>query len=263
MIDLPGDPEAAADALIKAFAGRPVANRIRLPVCLPKEQSEDELVSQPCVVIQAGSQTYAGLPIQEAKQAVVDKFQAAIGSSVANLDQFDLGRLRAAEVTWLGGSLVFLPHREKRFEVPFFIGDQFGCLAARENTWIYFIMRQRSRPEPAGIDLLDYVRFFFTTVVGIIGGFKIADRPDDAVWRQEAAEETRQEFASKVAPLRYIGKAEDGRLEVRGTVIFKNALFVTSVLVAPSWEMELTNEELLMENLPIAFGQQVDLLVRR
>jgi hypothetical protein len=120
------------------------------------------------------------------------------------------------------------------------------------------------RPSPQlDDDLINYVRFFFSTIVGRIGAYRFATRVEDAAWLPDSPGEKKQEFAQKLSPLSIVGTHEGGRLECRGTVIFKNALFIMSILVSQNWEMEISNEELLIEDLPVVFGQKVDLLVQR
>jgi hypothetical protein len=263
MISLPNDPEAAADALIAAFARRSTRVKLVLPTRPPSELSEAELETQPCVVVQAGIPTYADLPITAAPRAIIEHFSVPeVAAVIANLDVFDVARLRSAEVPWLGGRLAFLPHHESEIEVPFVASDGGIALVGRTNEWIYTAMGRNPAPQ-LDETLLAYVRFFFSTVVGSDSAFHFAERVEDAIWLPDAPEEIKREFAEKLSPLRVIGTGKDGRQESRGTVIFKNALFVTSVMVAPNWEVELTDEDLLMKDLPIAFGQRIDLLVRR
>jgi hypothetical protein len=252
------DPEAAADTLIAAFA-----NRSFLPTRPPGQLPESDVETQPCVVMQTGSLTYADLPLTPSPSALIERFAAqSISSQFANFSAFDSARLRITEAPWLGGRLAFLPHRENGIDVPFFVTDENIILAGRTNEWIYDAMSRRPPPQ-CDDNLLDFVRFFFTTVVGTLDAFRFADRVDDAIWLPDASEDVKQEFTEKLQPLRIIGTSEDGRQELRGTVIFKNALFITSVKVARNWQLELTDEECLMEELPLAFGPQVDLLVRR
>jgi hypothetical protein len=102
----------------------------------------------------------------------------------------------------------------------------------------------------------------FTTLVGGAGAFRFADHVDDANWLPETSEDTKLTFKEKLVPLRIIGIAADGRSELCGTVIFKNILCVTSVMVARYWQLELANGDVLLEDLSIALGQKIDLLVR-
>ena len=118
-------------------------------------------------------------------------------------------------------------------------------------------------PSPSANEpLLAYVRFFFTVVVGELGAFHIAGKLDDALWTQNSTSEDRAKFEAAISSMRYIGVARDGRQELQGTVLFKNALFMTSIMIDEKWKIELTNEALLLEDLPIEFGRAVDLLVR-
>jgi hypothetical protein len=255
-------PEVIAHALI-AQVRRVAGSKLVLPTRLPEELTDSDLEAQPCAVLQAGSPTYAGLPLAAAPQTLVDRFAgAAAASQIANIDAFDPDRLRIAEAPWLGGLLALLPHRENGIEVPFFVTDDSMILAGRTNEWIYEAMSGRPPPQ-CDDNLLAHVRFFFATVIGRLGAFHFAERMDDAIWLPDASEDAKREFAEKLQSLHIIGTAEDGRQELRVTVVFKNALFITSVMVAPDWVMELANEDLLMEELPIAFGQGIDLLVRR
>jgi hypothetical protein len=255
--------EAAADSLIAAFAGRSTRGKIAVPTRPPAELSDADLQAQASVVLEAGAPTYADLLLTAAPVALIETFEAVdVSSRIAYFDEFDVRALRVAETPWLGGRLAILPHRERKIEVPFFVGDSTIALAGRTNEWIYGAMRKRQAPQ-IDANLLAYARFFFTTVVGQLGAFKIADRLDDAIWLPDAPTDRKQELSDKLTMLRFIGNAEDGRSELRGTVIFKNALFITSIMIAPDWQLELANEELLMEELPIEFGQKVDLLVRR
>jgi ankyrin repeat protein len=253
--------DVIANALI-AQVRRVAGSKLVLPTRLPEELTDSDLEAQPCAVLQAGSSTYAGLPLAAAPQTLIDRFTGAAASKIANIDEFDADRMRIAEAPWLGGLLALLPHRENRIEVPFFVTDDSVILAGRTNEWIYEAMSGRPPPQ-CDDNLLAHVRFFFATVIGRLGAFHFAERMDDAIWLPDASEDVKREFAEKLQSLHIIGTAEDGRQELRVTVVFKNALFVTSVMVAPDWVMELANEDLLMEELPIAFGQRIDLLVRR
>jgi hypothetical protein len=260
MTNLPNDPVAAADALISAFKGKSRRDSIVLPSRLPSELSDNELDNQPCVVVQGGAKTYAGLPLSKAPPGIIERFVGV--KNIANFDAFDPARLRYADLPWLGGQLALLPDQEGKIEVPFFVNKQNAILADRTNEWIYQAL-SLSPPPLLNADLIAYTRFFFATVVGKIGAFSIADRTEDALWLPSASRKTKQELRNKLEPLRTIGVAEDGRLELRSTVIFKNALFVCSILVAPNWEIELAKEQLLIDELPIEFGDSVSLLVRR
>jgi hypothetical protein len=263
MISFPNDPEEAADALIAAFARRSSRNKLILPTRLPAELSDAALEEQPCVVLQAKAKTFAGLQLTAAPEVLVKEFAASdFVGAIANVEEFDVTGLRSTELSWLGGHLAVLPHREGKIEVPFFVRGRTITLADRTNEWIYAAMDERPPPQ-LNEGLLGFVRFFYTAVKGQIGSFQLADQVEDALWLPNAAEDVRREFTEKLDPFHIVGVAEDGRMELRGTVVFKNALFVTSNMIALNWQMELTDETLLMEDLPIEYGLRADLLVRR
>jgi tetratricopeptide (TPR) repeat protein len=253
------------EALITSLRSRITtqAGETFLPERSPEELMEDDLEKQPCVVLQGGASTYAGLSLRVAPASLVERFVASnVVRSIKNIEAFNISGLRVAEVPGLGGYLALLPHRKNEIEVPFFISDASVMLAARTNEWLYAAKEDSAAPQ-LDENLSTYVRFFFTTIVGRLGAFRLADRLDDAIWLPDATKEIKQEFEQKLAPLSLVGTHEDGRIEMRGTVIFKNALFITSVMVGANWQLELTNEDILIEDLPIKCGQAGDLLVRR
>src|SRR5262249_7601433 len=89
------------------------------------------------------------------------RFGAAyVATAIANLDAFDVPRLRKAEVSWLSGQLAFLPHRSNKIEVPFFVNERGISLAGRSNKWIYEAISVGSPPQLVA-NLLASVRFFF------------------------------------------------------------------------------------------------------
>jgi hypothetical protein len=237
--------------------------QVTLPELLPERLLGKDLTNQPCVVLRGGVPTFAGLSLAKASKPMTERFLAAdVQNNFPNLAAFDLARMRFVEVACLGGELALIPHRQGRLEVPFFMSDGAVILAARENTWLYLAKDKTAPPQPGG-DLCAYVRIFLTTVVGKSGRFRPADSLDDVNWLPAAGKDIKQKFEQSVTPLALAGKRADGQLELRGTVIFKNALLLTSVLVAPSWELRMADEELLIENLPIKHGLKNDLLLLR
>jgi hypothetical protein len=104
----------------------------------------------------------------------------------------------------------------------------------------------------------DYIRFFFTYVRGSHGRFLIVDTVDDIDWREEPAPAGRKALAKMIEPLHVKKRMDDGTVIYGASIIFKDSLFAAEVHVRPDGTISLHNEELLVEDIPVAddlFGQ--------
>lgn len=100
--------------------------------------------------------------------------------------------------------------------------------------------------------LLDYVRFFFTFVRGKHGRFLIVDNVDDIDWREEPAPAGRKALSKMIAPLTLKSRDIDGTSTFTSSIIFKDSLFASEIVVKPDGHIEMKNEELLVEDIPVA-----------
>ncbi|WP_310601177.1 hypothetical protein [Desulfobulbus sp.] len=113
-----------------------------------------------------------------------------------------------------------------------------------------------------------YVRFFFFLVQGQLGRFNTVERPEDVAWQPTATEKDKQTVNGLLMPVSYIGIDEQGLHTLKATVIFHDSLFRTEVKIAPQsmevldpetnekeqlflGQMQLVNEEVLLEELPV------------
>ena len=78
----------------------------------------------------------------------------------------------------------------------------------------------------------DYIRFFFHFVRGLLGAFHIVETGDDVPWATDADEGIKQEVESLLLPLTHRGLGPSGLFSNTATVIFKDTLFKTDILVA-------------------------------
>jgi tetratricopeptide (TPR) repeat protein len=112
-------------------------------------------------------------------------------------------------------------------------------------------------------NVLLYCRFMFHFVRGKLGRFLFVEEIGQIPWEKEATEELRRKVADKLHPLSVIENAAD-HVRLRGSVIFKNALFITDCILAKTdgydagdsdilreGQWKLTDEELLFEDLPV------------
>ncbi len=237
-----------------------------LPTRLPQAEDPD-LALRPCVVAPVTATSFAGLPLEAASPPTIARFdELAPRLGIANLNEFASANLRAAELPFLSGaSLLLLPHLSNGIAIPFVLHSEGLVLAARKDTWIYQLMEPRppldlSNDEAAIRVLTTYIRFFFTVVKGLLDGVGFMERASEIPWLAEATEADRERVGAQVKPMVRLDD-EGGHAVVRATVMFKNALFSTLVRVQPDGILELTDEELLEENLPIRCGPAEELVI--
>lgn len=103
-----------------------------------------------------------------------------------------------------------------------------------------------------------YVRFFFTYVRGKHGRFIIAESIDDVNWKEDPPPSARQAVGRMIKPITLKDVAPDGVYNLEARMVFKNSLFKSDVAVKPDGLVSLSNEELLIEDMPVlddTFGQ--------
>ena len=104
----------------------------------------------------------------------------------------------------------------------------------------------------------DYVRFFFTYVRGRHGRFIIADSVEDVMWRDEPPPAARKAISQMLEPLHITAHTAEGGYKLTARMMFKDSLFKTVVNVNPNGMVNLSDEELLIEEMPVlddTFGQ--------
>jgi hypothetical protein len=120
--------------------------------------------------------------------------------------------------------------------------------------WTNEIIYRVNEKAPIKLDrknVILYSKFFFHYVRGQLGRFIIVEKPDDVAWLDNANENEMQKVNDRLIPVTYKGIGRDNRYLLTSTVIFKNALFKTNIRVAQDGLMELTDEELLLEDLNV------------
>jgi hypothetical protein len=106
--------------------------------------------------------------------------------------------------------------------------------------------------------MADYVRFFFTYVRGSHGRFLIIDSVDDIDWREEPAAAGRKALGKMIEPMQIKRREADGTVVFSLCIVFKDSLFAAEAHLKPDGNLSLHNEELLVEDIPVAddlFGQ--------
>lgn len=101
-------------------------------------------------------------------------------------------------------------------------------------------------------NLGDYVRFYFSYVRGDKGKFILCENVDDIPWKDDPPPSSRKSVGSMITPLTLVeGHGNDGEFHLEGTICFKNGLFKVDMIVQSDGMLEITNQELLLEDLPI------------
>jgi len=107
-------------------------------------------------------------------------------------------------------------------------------------------------------NVADYVRFFFTYVRGKHGRFLITESVDDVLWREEPPPAARKAIGKMLEPLHILSKGDKGEYKLVARMMFKDSLFKTVVNVQKNGLVNLSDEELLIEEMPVmddTFGQ--------
>ncbi|WP_083343977.1 ankyrin repeat domain-containing protein [Terriglobus roseus] len=233
----------------------------RLPSRNPTTLSEPAAQAQICTVGLATNASFGRLPLMQASHELTTVFRDwQKKATFSNVGEFDVESLRWAALPFLPGWRLALLSHKNGVAVPFVVKQQDVRLARAKNDWLYDLKDETTAEQSPEI-LKAYCLFFFAVVVGARGAFRFVDRVEQLPWKPSAGQSDRDRVKRHLEVLRYVGKASDGRHELRGTVLFKNALFSTSVMIGEDWIQELTNEELLEEDLPVYEGRSWDLLV--
>lgn len=99
----------------------------------------------------------------------------------------------------------------------------------------------------------EYVRFFFRTVRGRRDGrrFLIVETVDDIQWREEPPPAARKAIGKILTPLSIVVREADGGYRLTACLMFKDSLFKATVKVRRDGVIDLDDEELLIEGMPV------------
>ena len=188
-------------------------------------------------------------------------------------------KLRSAGLSFLPGHNILaiehtdIPGQNEQFAIE----DPEGRLVLLDwtNEPIYSLL-DRHPPKFDDVNLLLYCRFFFHWVRGQLGRFLLTDRVERIRWTGDVTDEIQDEVARKLQPLRIVERHEN-HVRMNGTVIFKNALFTTDIILAlvkteisnpdedqpeefSLGQLKLLNEDALLEELPIVIDRPPGIL---
>lgn len=104
----------------------------------------------------------------------------------------------------------------------------------------------------------DYVLFFFSYVRGRHGRFLIVESVDNINWREDPPPSARKALGEMITPITLENTDKEGNYNLNACMVFKDSLFKSKIKVTPGGQVSLSDEELLVEDLPVlddTFGQ--------
>jgi hypothetical protein len=88
-------------------------------------------------------------------------------------------------------------------------------------------------------------------VRGAHGIFHVIHKLEDVNWREQPALSGRKALEKLITPMAIKDKSEDGYI-LNATIVFKDSLFKSDIAVKNNGMISLFNQEILVEDLPIA-----------
>lgn len=99
-------------------------------------------------------------------------------------------------------------------------------------------------------NIFTYVKFFFEYVRGAQGKFQILDTIDDIDWHEEPAPAGKKALSKMITPL-MITEENNENYVLKAAIIFKDSLFESDVVVGKNGLITLSNQKILVEDLPV------------
>ena len=97
----------------------------------------------------------------------------------------------------------------------------------------------------------EYLRFFFSMVRGRHGRFIITENVDDINWQEEPPPAARKAVSKMIEPIRIVGMDENEAYHLRVCLMFKDSLFKALVKLSQKGEVDISEEELVIEDMPV------------
>jgi hypothetical protein len=95
-----------------------------------------------------------------------------------------------------------------------------------------------------------YAAFFFDHVGGRHGRFRIVESGQDLPWLDDADPAAIAAAALEIRPVLYCGM-QDGAILLTATLVFKTSLFRADIFLFADGRVEMRDEEILVERLPV------------
>lgn len=96
-----------------------------------------------------------------------------------------------------------------------------------------------------------YVKFFFDFVRGRHGRFLIVENPQEVNWKGTPPEKGVKALEKMITPLVITEEKPEGTVTLSSYMVFKDSLFKADVHVEKDGMVSLSNEQLVVEGMPI------------
>ncbi len=100
-------------------------------------------------------------------------------------------------------------------------------------------------------NVVDYVKFFFSCVRGRKGHFIVVESVDEVTWKEDPPIAARKAIGKIMTPVHITKENENGSFELKACMVFKDSLFSAKVTISKEGHVDLSEEELLIEDLPV------------
>ena len=120
-----------------------------------------------------------------------------------------------------------------------------------------YILNQQAPIQLNADNIAEYVHFFFTYVRGKHGRFIVTENVDDINWKEDPPPQARKAITKMLLPVT-LKEEKNGNFYLEVTMMFRDSLFKADVEVQPNGLVSLSNEKLLVEDMPVrddSFGQ--------
>lgn len=114
-----------------------------------------------------------------------------------------------------------------------------------------YALNERAPIQLNDANVAEYAKFFFTYVRGRHGRFMVAENVDDIDWREEPPPAARKAIAKMLTPISIRERGADGSYIMTACMMFRDSLFQADVTVTPAGQVQLSKEELLVEDMPV------------
>lgn len=95
-----------------------------------------------------------------------------------------------------------------------------------------------------------YARFFFSYVRGRHGMFHLIDGVNEINWREEPTKAAKQSLSKMITPMAILESDEEEWI-LTSSIIFKDSLFEAEIVVKKDGAVRLSNQEILVEDIPV------------
>lgn len=100
--------------------------------------------------------------------------------------------------------------------------------------------------------ILYYVRFFFNVVRGQEGRFFIVDSAEHVPWQDDPSPSARRAIGKMIDPLSLIKIDENGDFICEASIVFKQSLFESKIIVSKTGDVRMSDQDLVIEDIPVA-----------